>query len=74
MLVLVKKTDAHGAIKLDITQAKIYEAQDKLNLISDSVPEKKVLTEQLNKAQDLLMARNNEQIGNRVINGNFDSA
>ncbi|EUJ24348.1 hypothetical protein PCORN_18701 [Listeria cornellensis FSL F6-0969] len=69
-----QKTDAHGAIKLDITQAKIYEAQDKLNLISDSVPEKKVLTEQLNKAQDLLMARNNEQIGNRVINGNFDSA
>ncbi|MBC1814032.1 hypothetical protein HCA60_16165 [Listeria booriae] len=69
-----QQTDAYGAVKLDTTQAKIYAAQDKLDLVSDQVVEKAALTAQLAKAQDLLIARNNEQIGNRIVNGNFDNA
>ncbi|EUJ23853.1 hypothetical protein PCORN_18951 [Listeria cornellensis FSL F6-0969] len=69
-----QKTDAYGAIKLDATQEKIYLAQDKLNLVPDKVVEKAELKAQLDKAQDLLIARNSEQIGNKVNNGNFDSA
>ncbi|MBC2068766.1 toxin Cry1Ac domain D-VI-related protein, partial [Listeria booriae] len=69
-----QKTDVYGAVKLDTTQAKVYEAQDKLDLVPDKVVEKAELVAQLKKAQDLLIARNNEQIGNRVVNGNFDNA
>ncbi|MBC1802047.1 toxin Cry1Ac domain D-VI-related protein, partial [Listeria booriae] len=49
-----QQTDAYGAVKLDTTQAKIYAAQDKLDLVSDQVVEKAALTAQLAKAQDLL--------------------
>ncbi|MBC1575674.1 hypothetical protein HB900_14480 [Listeria booriae] len=69
-----QKTDVYGAVKLDTTQVKVYEAQDKLDLVPDKVVEKAELVAQLKKAQDLLIARNNEQIGNRVVNGNFDNA
>ncbi|MBC1605864.1 hypothetical protein HCJ39_14195, partial [Listeria rocourtiae] len=69
-----QKADAFGAVKLDTTQEKIYEAQDKLDLVPDKVVEKVALAAQLKQAQDLLIARNNEQIGNRVVNGTFDSA
>ncbi|MBC2366530.1 toxin Cry1Ac domain D-VI-related protein [Listeria booriae] len=69
-----QKTDAYGAIKLDTTQEKIYQAQDKINLVPDRVAEKASLIAQLDKVQEQLLARNNEQIGNKVNNGNFDSA
>ncbi|MBC2187319.1 toxin Cry1Ac domain D-VI-related protein [Listeria booriae] len=69
-----QKTDAYGAIKLDTTQEKIYQAQDKVSLVPDRVAEKANLIAQLDKVQEQLIARNNEQIGNKVNNGNFDSA
>ncbi|MBC1797873.1 hypothetical protein HCA55_14120 [Listeria booriae] len=69
-----QKTDAYGAIKLDTTQEKIYQAQDKVSLVPDRVAEKANLVAQLDKVQEQLIARNNEQIGNKVNNGNFDSA
>ncbi|MBC1457762.1 toxin Cry1Ac domain D-VI-related protein [Listeria newyorkensis] len=69
-----QKTDLYGAIKLDTTQDMIYQAQDLLSLIPDTAVEKASLEAQLAKTQDLLMARNNEQIGNKISNGNFDSA
>ncbi|WP_192870463.1 Ig-like domain-containing protein, partial [Bacillus cereus] len=66
---IVKK----GAIQVHVMQRHITEAEEKVRIISDGVIEKAEFQKEIERAQKLLKERENEQTGNLVLNGLFES-
>ncbi|MGG0256623.1 Ig-like domain-containing protein [Bacillus toyonensis] len=62
-----------GAIQVHVMQQHITEAEEKVRIISDGVIEKEELQKEIERAQKLLKERENEQAGNLVLNGLFES-
>ncbi|MGG0257156.1 Ig-like domain-containing protein [Bacillus toyonensis] len=62
-----------GAIQIDVTQSKIDEAKSKVQKIADERKEKTELQKEMDRVQQLFNGRANEQVGNIVQNGLFDS-
>nr|WP_232299087.1 Ig-like domain-containing protein [Bacillus cereus] len=66
------KTISNGAIQVDVTQQHIDEAKSKVQKIDDQRAEKADLQKEIDRAQQFLNGRANEQNGNVVQNGLFD--
>nr|WP_232299089.1 M60 family metallopeptidase [Bacillus cereus] len=62
-----------SAIQVDVTQQHITEAEEKVRQISDGNKEKVAFQKEIERAKKLLQERENEQTGNLVKNGLFDS-
>ncbi|EOO60146.1 bacillolysin [Bacillus cereus VD196] len=62
-----------GAIQIHVVQQHMTEAMEKLNAIPDEHKEKAALQKEMERVQKLLKERENEQGGNLVQNGLFDS-
>ncbi|HDR8072568.1 TPA: carbohydrate binding domain-containing protein [Bacillus cereus] len=63
----------NGAIQLHVTQQQIQGAEEKVRIISDKRIEKEAFKKEIERAQKSLKERENEQTGNLVQNGLFDS-